>query len=51
MRVKFDLSNYTFKKLEECSNLDTSQPAFQILNSISNSDFIIALHVIEKFSL
>ncbi|KAF0765665.1 52 kDa repressor of the inhibitor of the protein kinase-like [Aphis craccivora] len=36
-------------RLEECSNLDTSQPAFQISNSISNSVFIIALHVIKKF--
>jgi len=37
------------KKLEECSNVETSRTAFQLSNSINNSVFIIALHVIEKF--
>lgn len=43
--IYFDL-----KKLQECSHLDTLLTAFQLTNSISNSVFIIALHVIEKFS-
>lgn len=40
---------YALKKLEECSNLETSRTAFQLSSSINNSVFIIALHVIEKF--
>lgn len=39
------------KKLEECSNVETSRTAFQLSNSINNSIFIIALHVIEKIFL
>ncbi|KAL4108263.1 hypothetical protein QTP88_018494 [Uroleucon formosanum] len=40
---------YALKKLEECSNIETSRTAFQLSISINNSVFIIALHVIEKF--
>jgi hypothetical protein len=40
---------YALKKLEGCSNIETSRTAFQLSNSINNSVFIIALHVIEKF--
>jgi hypothetical protein len=40
---------YALKKLEECSNIETSCTVFQLSNSINNSVFIIALYVIEKF--
>ncbi|KAL4091240.1 hypothetical protein QTP88_025962 [Uroleucon formosanum] len=40
---------YALKKLEECSNIETSRTAFQLSISINNSVFIIALHVIKKF--
>lgn len=40
---------YDLKKLEQCSNIETLCTAFQHSNSINNSVFIIALHVIEKF--
>jgi hypothetical protein len=40
---------YALKKLEGCSNIKKSRTAFQLSNSINNSVFIIALHLIEKF--
>jgi hypothetical protein len=40
---------YALNKLEGCSNIEISRTAFQLSNSINNSVFIIALHVIEKF--